>query len=58
MIYVISQIKFISGLNLQFIPIGFFVAKNVGVSFQNIVIILMVAQENQNNKSFNLEKKF
>tara|TARA_A100001035_G_scaffold60749_1_gene45745 strand:+ start:26 stop:196 length:171 start_codon:yes stop_codon:yes gene_type:complete len=55
-IHVISQIKFISELNLKFIPIGFFVAKNVGVLSQNIVIILMVAQESQNNKSFNFEK--
>ena len=56
-ICVISQVKFISGLNLKFIPSGFFVAKNVGVLFQNKVIITMVAQESQNNKSFILEKK-
>ena len=50
MIYVISQIKFIWGLNPQFIQNGFFVVKNVGILFQNILIILMVEQENLEQK--------
>ena len=51
MIYVINQIKFITGLNPYFIRAGFFVVKNVGIIFQNNVSIHMVAQESQNNKN-------
>ena len=50
MIYVISQIKFITELNPQFIKTGFFLVKNVGVLFLNNIIIPTVAQESQNNK--------
>ena len=50
MIYVISQIKFITELNPLFIKTGFFVVKNVGMLFLNIIIIPTVAQENLNNK--------
>ena len=50
MIYVISQIKFITELNPYFIKSGFFVAKNVGMEFLNRTIIPTVAQDSQNNK--------
>ena len=50
MIYVISQIKFITELNPQFIKIGFFVVKNVGMKFPNKIIIPTVAQESQDYK--------
>ena len=55
MIYVISQIKFISESNRKFIRNGYFVVKNVGISFQKIVNIRMVEQESQkywNNFSY------
>ena len=45
MIYVLSQINFITELNPEFIPNGFFAAKNVGILFQNKVNIPMVGQE-------------
>ena len=44
---VISQIRFITGLNPEFIRTGFFVAKDVGILFLNIMTILMVGQESQ-----------
>ncbi len=50
MIYVISQIKFITELNPTFIRTGFFVVKNVGILFQKIVNIHMVVQENQKDR--------
>ena len=50
MIYVISQIKFITELNLKFIWTGFFVVKNVGIAFLKIIIIPMAVQESQNKK--------
>ena len=50
MIYAISQIKPTTGLNPLFIVTGFFVAKNVGILFLNIIIILMEVQESQNDK--------
>ena len=50
MIYVISQVKYISELNSKFIRNGFFVVENVGISFQKIVNIHMVEQENQKYK--------
>ena len=46
----ISQISFITGLNPEFIRTGFFVVKNVGILFLNIMTILMVEQENQPDK--------
>ena len=49
-IYVISQIKFITELNPKFIQNGFFVVENVGMLFQNIVNIPMVARESQKIK--------
>ena len=49
-IYVISLIKFITGLNHKLIRTGFFVVKNVGILFLNIMTILMVEQESQTNK--------
>ena len=51
MIYVISQINFITGLNPKFIRTGFFVVKNVGILLQIIMDIPMEAQESQINKS-------
>ena len=51
MIYVISQVNFITGLNPKFIRNGFFVVKNVGKLFLSIMIIPMVAQESPNDKS-------
>ena len=50
MICVISQINFITGSNPKFIRIGFFVVKNVGILFLNIMTILMVEQESQTDK--------
>ena len=50
MIYVISQVHFITGSNPKFIKIGFFVVKNVGILFLNIMTILMVEQESQTDK--------
>ena len=50
MIYVISRIKFISELNLKFMPNGSFVVKNIGMLFQNIASIPTEGQENQKNK--------
>ena len=50
MICVISQISFISGSNPKFIRIGFFVVKNVGILFLNIMTILMEEQESQTDK--------
>ena len=50
MIYVISQIKFITGWNPKFIKTGSFVVKNVGVLFLKIMTILMVEQESQTDK--------
>ena len=47
---VISQINFITGSNPKFIRIGFFVVKNVGILFLNIMTILMVEQESQTDK--------
>ena len=47
---VISQISFITGLNPEFIRTGFFVVKDVGILFLNIMTILMVGQESPNNK--------
>ena len=52
MIYVISKIKFITGLNPKFIKTGFFVVENVGILFLQIVGIPMVEQESQNDKKF------
>jgi hypothetical protein len=46
---VISKIKYITELNQQFIKTGFFVVKNVGMQFLNIIIIPTVAQESPNN---------
>ena len=58
MICVISQINFITGSNPKFIRIGFFVVKNVGILFLNIMTILMVGQESQTDKlSINLIAK-
>ena len=51
MTYVLRLIKFIIGLNLQFIKTGFFVVKNVGILFQNIQNIPMGGQESQNLKN-------
>ena len=50
MICVISQIKFITGSNPKFIRIGFFVVKNVGILFLNIMTIPMVERESQIDK--------
>ena len=50
MIYVIKKIKFTIELNQKFTRTGFFVVNNVGILFRGIMIIPMVAQENQNNK--------
>ncbi len=50
MIYVIRQINFITGSNPKFIRIGFFVVKNVGILFLNIMTILMVEQESPTDK--------
>ncbi len=50
MICVISQINFITESNPKFIKIGFFVVKNVGILFLNIMTILMVEQESQTDK--------
>ena len=47
---VISQISFITGLNPEFIRTGFFVVKDVGILFLNIMTILMVGQESQTDK--------
>ena len=60
MIYAISQIKFTIELNPKFIGTGFFVAKNVGILFLNIIIIRMEEQESQNNKLyiFHIYKKY
>ena len=58
MIYVINQVKFITGLNQQFINTGFFVVKNVGILFQNIMDIPMEGQEKQINKSNIINKSF
>ena len=52
MIYVISKIKFISGLNPKYIRTGFFVVKNVGILFLLILNIPMVEQESQNDNLF------
>ena len=48
--YVITQIKFIIGLNPKFIRNGFSVVKNVGILFRNITTIPMVGQESPNDK--------
>ena len=50
MICVISQINFITGLNPKFIKTGFFVVKNVGILFLNIMTTPMVVQESQIDK--------
>ena len=50
MICVKSQINYITGSNPKFIRIGFFVVKNVGILFLNIMTILMVGQESQTDK--------
>ena len=50
MIYVISQIIFITGLNPKFIKTGFFVVKNVGILFLDMIIIPMVVQERLTEK--------
>ena len=50
MIYVISNIKFITGLNPKFIRTGFFVVENVGILFLNIMSISMVVHESQIDK--------
>ena len=47
MIYVISKIQFITGLNPKFIRTGFFVVKNVGILFLNKMDIPMAEQESQ-----------
>ena len=52
MIYAISQIKSTIELNPKFIGTGFFVAKNVGILFLNIIIIRMEEQESQNNNTY------
>jgi len=49
-ICVISQINFITGSNPKCIRIGFFVVKNVGILFLNIMTIPMVEQESQTDK--------
>ena len=41
---------FITELNPKFIQNGFFVVENVGILFQNIVNISMVARESQKIK--------
>ena len=41
------QIKFITELSPLFTKTGFFVVKNVGILFLNIMTILMVEQESQ-----------
>ena len=48
--FVISQISFITGLNPEFIRTGFFVVKDVGILFLNIMTILIVGQESQTDK--------
>ena len=48
--HAISQIKFITELNPLFIKTGFFVVKNVGILFLNIIIIPTVVHENQNSE--------
>ena len=53
MICVISQIKYISGLNPLFIATGLFVVKNVGILFLNKVLIPMEEQESQNYNEAN-----
>ena len=50
MIYVISQVHFITGSNPKFIRNGFFVVKNVGILFLKIITIPMVGQESQIDK--------
>ena len=50
MICVISQINYITGSNPKFIRIGFFVVKNVGILFLNIMTIPMVGKEIQIDK--------
>ncbi len=45
-----SQISFITGSNPNFIRIGFFVVKNVGILFLKIMAIPMVVQESQIDK--------
>ncbi len=49
MIYVISEMKFITELNPKFILTGFFLVKNVGPLFLNIMVIPMVVLESQND---------
>ena len=49
-IYVMSQIRFITGLNPKFIRTGFSVVRNVGILFLNIMTIPMVGQESQIDK--------
>ena len=56
MIYVTSQISFITGSNPTFISTGFSVVKNVGILFLNKVIIPTVAQESPNKKYLFFEK--
>ena len=51
MIYVLCQIEFSTGLGPKFIQTGFFVVKNVGISFLSIVIMPMAVPESQNYKS-------
>ena len=57
MIYVISQIRFITGLNPIFIKTGFFVVKNVGILFLDMIIIPMVVQERLTEKMRALDRK-
>ena len=50
MIYVISEINFITELNPLLIGTGFFAVKNVGILFLNKMVIPMAEQESQNDK--------
>ena len=54
---VISRIKFTLGLKQSLISTGFFVVKNVGKLFLNMIIIPMAELESQ-NKLILLEKNF
>ena len=51
MIYAISRMKSITELNQEFIKTGFFVVKNVGILFLDMMIIPMVAQERLTGKN-------
>ena len=57
MIYVISQVSFITGLNPKFIKTGFFVVKDAGILFLDMIIIPMVVQERLTEKMRALDRK-